>query len=156
MSLEVEGDVTQLRIDMAGKTLWFAENAQGTFVGLDGNKFATLTGKQTYVIDLEKSGVTTAVAEMHFHYTFGNVGDNIKITSLKFGKDNVVSATLPTNDDTKPVLTASVRNCHRQLLSKRQNYNRVFRNGQRQTGHSQRQQVYRNGSRHLHGESGDY
>lgn len=108
MSLDIEGDVTQLRIGMAGKTVWFAENAEGTFVGLDGNKFATLTGKQTYVIDLEKSGVTDAIGDMHFHYTFDNVGDNIKITSLKFGKDNVPSATLPRNDDTKPVLTASV------------------------------------------------
>ena len=108
MILEVEGDISQLRLEMDSQTLWFSENAAGTFVDAEGNVFA-LSGKQTLVIDLNKSGVAATVANIHFHNTFAAVGDVLKITSLKFASYGIptydeVLATIPVKDDSKPVI----------------------------------------------------
>lgn len=83
MILEVEGDISQLRMKFDGQFRWFSENDAGTLVGVHGEKFAT-SGAQTLVVDLEKSGVPATVANIHFHNNFAHAGDVLKIKSLKF------------------------------------------------------------------------
>lgn len=109
MILEVEGDISQLRIEM-GSVIWFAENPAGSFVGKDGNRFdLTETGKRTLVIDLALSNVPETVTDIHFHNGFTQAGEVIRITSLKFAKRVVVPyedivAAMPVNDDAKPTV----------------------------------------------------
>ncbi len=108
--LEVEGNISKLRLGMDAETIWFEENTAGTFVDKDGNMFdLTETGKRTLVIDLAKSGVPATITDIHFHNDFANVGDVIKITSLKFAKDLTVPyedilKDIPVNDDAKPTV----------------------------------------------------
>ena len=106
--LEVEGDISQLRIQFDGTYLWISENEAGSLLDRHGDRFAT-SGKQTLVIDLAKSGVPETVKDIHFHNDFAQIGDVLKITSLKFAKQAVVPyeeivSAIPVNDDSKPVI----------------------------------------------------
>ncbi len=108
--LEVEGNISKLRLGLDDATIWFEENTAGTFVDKDGNMFdLNETGKRTLVIDLAKSGVPETVKDIHFHNDFAQVGDVLKITSLKFAKEkpyeDIIDA-IPVNDDSKPVIDA--------------------------------------------------
>ncbi len=107
--MDVEGDISQLRIEFAGiGTYWITENAEGTLLDMNGNTFPT-TGKQTLVIDLEKSGVVGQIGAIHVHNNFTEVGQVLKITSAKFAKKLIgyEDLVLPVNDDSRPVITAS-------------------------------------------------
>ena len=85
--VEVEGDISKLRMEFAGHgVFWVEENAQGTLRDKDGNLFAT-SGKQTLVIDLEKSGIVGNLSDIHVHHEFAAAGDVLKITSVKFAKE---------------------------------------------------------------------
>lgn len=66
MKVVVEGDTSNLRVQ-AGKVLWVNQNAEGTMLDKNGELFEAGTGKQTFLVDLEKSGVTSAINEVHFH-----------------------------------------------------------------------------------------
>lgn len=77
-------------------TLWLAENAEGTAVGLDGNLLPALTEEyQTFVIDLEKSSVAdwADITNIHLHATVaqGTVSvKNIGFASHKIAEENTV------------------------------------------------------------------
>ena len=106
--LEVEGNIAQLRIAFDGAIRWISENAEGTLLGMNGEKFAT-SGKQTLVIDLNKSEIPATVEAIHFHYNAESAGDVLKITSLKFATYGFPSfedvlGDIPVNDDSKPVI----------------------------------------------------
>lgn len=108
MIMEVEGDISQLRIQFPEGVRWISENAEGSLRGMDGNLFAT-SGAQTLVIDLEKSGITT-LGDMHIHTNFANVGDVLKIKSIKFANKKIgyEDIVLPVNDDTAPEISATI------------------------------------------------
>ncbi len=102
MMLTVEGDISQLRIEMGGGTFWVTENAQGTLKNVYGRPIANTSGAQTIIIDLEATGANyAALADIHVHNNFAAVGDVLKITSVKFGN---VKIDLTENDDAKPVI----------------------------------------------------
>ena len=87
MVMEVEGDISDLRIQFPEGVRWIAENAEGSLKDANGNLFPT-SGAQTLVIDLAKSGITN-LGDIHVHHTFANVGDVLKIKSVKFAKEKV-------------------------------------------------------------------
>ncbi len=102
MMLTVEGDISQLRIEMGGGTFWVTENAQGTLKNIYGRPIANTSGAQTLIIDLEATGVGyAALADIHIHNNFAAVGDVLKVSSIKFGN---VKIDLTENDDAKPVI----------------------------------------------------
>ncbi len=107
MMMEVEGDLSQLRVEMEGLgVFWVSENPQGTLKNVYGRVFASTTGAQTLVIDLEASGADfAALGNIHIHNTFAAAGDVLKITSVKFGN---VKIDLTENDDAKPVIQWTV------------------------------------------------
>ena len=108
--LEVEGDISQLRIAFEGiGTFWGSENAEGTLRDRDGNLFAT-SGKQTLVIDLEKSGIVGTMGNVHMHNTFAAEGDVLKITSAIFAKELIgyENIVLPENDDCAPTISHGI------------------------------------------------
>lgn len=109
LALKVTGDLTNMRLGFEGtdKTLWFAENAEGSLYGLDGNLFdLTETDERTLVIDLAKSGLYYPLNGIHVHNNDNAVTISSAIyRSRPIGYEGVV---LPTNDDTKPVITADV------------------------------------------------
>ncbi len=101
MLLDVEGDISELRLEMGGGVFWASENAEGTLKDFNGNNLSVLSGKQTIVIDLIASGVdVNKLVNIHFHNTFAAVGDEVKITSIKFA----VKYDLTHNDDSKPTI----------------------------------------------------
>ncbi len=108
MIMEVEGDISNLRIQFPEGVRWISENAEGSLKDVNGNLFPT-SGKQTLVIDLAKSGITT-LGDIHIHTNFANVGDVLKITSIKFANKKIgyEDIVLPTNDDTAPEINATV------------------------------------------------
>ncbi|MBQ2711083.1 MAG: hypothetical protein IJF66_03960 [Clostridia bacterium] len=87
MIMEVEGDLTGLRIGFPEGIRWIVDNPEGSLKGLDGNLLPT-SGAQTLVIDLAKSGITN-LGDIHIHHTFANVGDVLKIKSVKFADEKV-------------------------------------------------------------------
>ena len=108
--LEVEGDISQLRIAFEGiGTFWGSENAEGTLRDRDGHLFAT-SGKQTLVIDLEKSGIVGTMGNVHMHNTFAAEGDVLKITSAIFAKELIgyENIVLPENDDCAPTISHGI------------------------------------------------
>ncbi len=108
--LEVEGDISKLRMEFVGiGTFWVEENAQGTLRDRDGNLLAT-SGKQTLVIDLEKSGITGTLDGIHIHHEFAAAGDVLKITSAKFAKELIgyENIVLPENDDCAPTISHGI------------------------------------------------
>jgi len=109
LTLKVTGDLTKVRLGFEGtdKTLWFAENAEGSLYDVDGKLFdLTETGERTLVIDLAKSGLYYPLNGIHVH----NEDNALTISSAIYGSRPVgyEDVVLPTNDDTKPVITASV------------------------------------------------
>ena len=108
--LEVEGDISKLRIEFAGiGVFWVEQNDSGSLRDKDGNLFAT-SGKQTLVIDLEKSGIVGTLSDMHIHHEFAAAGDVLKITSAKFAKELIgyENIVLPENDDCAPVISHGI------------------------------------------------
>lgn len=94
MEIEVEGDLSELRVEMAGGTYWFNPNPQGTFVLASGEAIpANAEAGTKLLIDLVASGIDpTNLGDMHFHNTAHNIGQVLKITSLKFHREDVESA----------------------------------------------------------------
>ena len=108
--LEVEGDISKLRIEFGGiGVFWIEQNDAGSLRDRDGNLFAT-SGKQILVIDLEKSGIVGNLGDIHVHHEFAAAGDVLKITSAKFAKELVgyEDIVLPENDDCAPVISHSI------------------------------------------------
>lgn len=101
MIMEVEGDISQLRLEFPEGVRWIAENDQGTLRDPHGALFAT-SGAQTLVIDLEKSGVTT-LGGIHVHNTFAAVGDVLKIKSVKFAGTTEITGQVLADDFAKTV-----------------------------------------------------
>ncbi len=94
MQIEVEGDISLLRIEMAGGVYWAKENAQGTLKDYSGQNLAVHSGKQTLVLDLLASGVDISkLADIHVHNEFAAAGDVLKITSVKFANETVNEVT---------------------------------------------------------------
>ena len=108
--LEVEGDISKLRIEFAGiGVFWVEQNDSGSLRDKDGNLFAT-SGKQTLVIDLEKSGIVGALKDMHIHNEFAAESDVLKITSAIFAKELIgyENIVLPENDDCAPTISHAI------------------------------------------------
>ena len=108
--LEVEGDISKLRIEFAGiGVFWIEENSAGSLRDRDGNLFAT-SGKQVLVIDLARSGIVGTLSDIHVHHEFAAAGDVLKITSVKFAKEFVgyEDIVLPENDDCAPEISHEI------------------------------------------------
>ncbi len=108
--LEVEGDISKLRIEFGGIGIfWVEQNDAGSLRDRDGNLFAT-SGKQILVIDLEKSGIVGTLGDIHVHNDFAAAGDVLKITSAKFAKELIgyEDIVLPENDDCAPVISEGI------------------------------------------------
>ena len=108
--LEVEGDISKLRMEFAGHgVFWIEENDAGSLRDRDGNLFAT-SGKQVLVIDLAKSGIVGTLSDIHVHHEFAAAGDVLKITSVKFAKEFVgyEDIVLPENDDCAPEISHEI------------------------------------------------
>ena len=59
MEITYVGDISSLRLEGGGGTMWFADNAQGTFKTADGSDIVLNADTETTaVIDLEKTGVS--------------------------------------------------------------------------------------------------
>ena len=110
MVVEVEGDISLLRFEFVGiGTYWITENDQGTLRDENGNTFP-VSGAQTLVIDLGKSGITGTVGDIHIHNEFAAAGDVLRITSVKFASyaENSEIIVLPENDDSAPEITGNI------------------------------------------------
>ncbi len=75
----------KVRIGMAGKVTWFAQNDAGTFHDVYGRTMPALTTEnQTYTIDFAKSGISGALGAIDVHGEEVEGGATLTIESVRF------------------------------------------------------------------------
>ncbi|MBS1399463.1 MAG: hypothetical protein HPZ86_01565 [Clostridia bacterium] len=88
------GTLDGLRFAFDGSTvspIWLSKNAEGTAVGMDGNLLPAVTGEyQTFIIDLEKSGVKdwSAITKIHLHATVE--AGKVSVKNIGFATHKIV------------------------------------------------------------------
>jgi len=106
-----EADLGTLRFEFStGETVWFSENAQGTFLTANGTKIPAITeAEQTVYIDLVASGVKPDFKFFHIHSN-GTATGNFEITEAelisKYADAFDLENTLVLNDSGSPFIKA--------------------------------------------------